>query len=90
VSTYSVVVSRHLLPRLRQFDSADRREIRRIIGLIQLDPSPDNRVKILIPVMPVFYTAYMTGRFWIVYHVNGRVIHIDNVGRAGLSEPTPW
>ena len=74
---------------LRSLSDADRRAVRRLLGLIQLDPSLDNLAKHVILVPPVFYTVYTTARFWIVYPVSGNVIVVNNIGRAGVSEPTP-
>ena len=86
---YTLRLSVPVLPFLRALSDADRREVRRLLGLIRLDPSPDNLAKHLILVPPVFFTVYSTARFWIVYHVNDNVIVVNHIGRSGLSEPTP-
>jgi len=64
--------------------------VARLFSLIQADPAIDNRVKLVLVRPPAVYTVYASPRFWIVYHVVGNVVSILKVGRAGVSEPTPW
>jgi hypothetical protein len=89
VSPYTILIAERLLATVRSYSQDDRREIARLLRLIEMDPSIDGRAKLPLMRSAGFYTVYASARFWIVYHVNGNVIVVTAVGRAGLPEPTP-
>jgi hypothetical protein len=91
VATFRLLIAESVLATVRGYRQTDRREIARLLELIAADPWIDNRVKLAWLVPPVAYTVYASSRFWILYHVvSSDTVHVLNVGRSGLSEPTPW
>lgn len=73
---------------LRGFSPEERREVRRQLGLIQLDPLVDGVHKILFAPHAV-YTTYVTRQFWIYYFVEGGTITFADIDRATDYEPIP-
>jgi type IV secretory pathway VirB9-like protein len=58
-----------------------RREIVRIVARIQLDPVPDNRVKIVQYELGTMYTTYFDPRgYWVTYHIVDNEIRIVAFG----------
>lgn len=87
---FSLQVTANVLPFLRGLGPDDRREIRRLLGIIQADPYVDNRAKIVLPRPPAVFTVYVSPRFWIVYRLVGNsLITVYNVGWAS-TPPAPW
>lgn len=87
---YTLIVTRPFFLTLRTFNREERTEIRRLLGLIQIDPSIDGVHKVVAPRPPAVFTAYVTNRFWIFYRVVGNVIHVESVDRATGRFPAPW
>jgi hypothetical protein len=56
-------------------------EVRRILGLIQVDPSIDGVHKIVFPMPPLILTAYVTSQFWVVYRVLNTSIRVVSIWR---------
>ena len=73
---YTMLISSPALAGLAQFSRHELREIRRLLGIIQLDPSIDGRNKIVVPRPPAIFNAYVSLQFWILYRVVGDVIHV--------------
>jgi len=90
VPPYSLVVSSPAFRALRGFDAQERAEIRRLLRLIQVDPSIDGHHKILAPRPPAIFTAYVGQRVWIFYRVVGSTIHVETIEHATGQFPTPW
>jgi hypothetical protein len=91
LGAYELEYARRILRVIADFTAEEWREIRRLCQLIRLDPLQDNRNKIvLLQYLPVVFYAYVTQDFWIVYHVTRNRVIINNIGRAGYSEPAPW
>lgn len=85
------MIAESVLATVRGYSADDRREVVRLLGLIQAEPWIDNRAKIALLRPPAVYTVYVSPRFWIVYHmIDSQTINVVNVGRAGISEPAPW
>lgn len=81
---YSKGLANHLLT---NFTADERREIRRLFGLIKIDPYMDGLHKIDYQVPPVVYTLYIgSPHFRIFYYMVGNVIRIAFVERA-VGEP---
>ncbi len=58
-----------------------RREIIRIVAKIQLDPAPDNRIKIVQWELGTMYTTYFDPRgYWVTYHIVENEIRIMAFG----------
>lgn len=69
----------------------DALEVRRILGLIELDPSVDGINKITVPRPPAIFTCYVTPKFWIFYYLKGNDVAIVHViERATGYIPVPW
>ena len=65
-----------------------RRRILRIVGNIQLDPVPDNRLKFTLDALGAMYTIYRDHQgYWVAYHVDGDTINIVGVGVGGPHVP---
>lgn len=59
----------------------ERREIIRIVARIQLDPVPDNRIKIVQFELGTMYTTYFDNRgHWVTYHIVNNTIRIIGFG----------
>lgn len=86
----ALIVSSPARASLSQFNRDELREIRRNLGLIQLDPAPDNRHKLVVPRPPVVYTVYVTPQFWIWYYVRSQTVIITTIERARGYIPMPW
>lgn len=60
---------------------AKRREIIRIVSLIQHNPVPDNRVKIVMKELGTMYTTYFDPRgYFVTYHIVDNVVRIVGFG----------
>lgn len=58
-----------------------RREIIRIVAKIQIDPVPDNRVKIVMQELGTMYTTYFDPRgYWVTYHIVNNVVRVVGFG----------
>lgn len=67
-----------------------RREIIRIVAKIQLDPVPDNRVKIVQWELGTMYTTYFDPRgYWVTYHIVDNEIWIVAFGDNFPYVPLP-
>ena len=63
-----------LPPARRVFDElpeSEQEEVWRLIQLIELDPSPDGDVKIVVYLPPVVFTLYTHPKWWIGFRVSG-------------------
>lgn len=87
---YSLVVSRPAFQALRPFTRDERAEIRRLLRMIQLDPSIDGIHKIIAPRPPAIFTAYVGQRVWIFDRVVSSVVHVESIERARGQFPVPW
>ncbi len=81
VSHYSLSLSRPAADRVALFSPQEQREVRRLLEVIRIDPSIDNVHKIVFPMPPAVFTAYVTSQFWIVYHVMGTAIRVTSIWR---------
>jgi hypothetical protein len=74
----------------RQLTAGERAELRRVLRIIQMDPSPDGVNKILLPLLPLVLTAYVSSPLWVVYRLEGNTIVVSKIGRAKEGPPRPW
>jgi hypothetical protein len=86
---YTLIVNALVLATLRGYRRDERTEVRRLLGLIQLDPSIDNIHKIVVPRPPAIFAAYVTSRFWIFYRLRNTTIIVDSIERATDLQPPP-
>jgi hypothetical protein len=63
----------------------DRREVRRLLAIIQLDPWIDNRHKVCFLMAPILLMAYVTAQFWILYHVPATGIRVTAIWRHAVN-----
>lgn len=87
--SHTLLVTERVFRVLQGFSPAERREVNRLLGLIQADPWVDNAHKIIFPMPPAVMTAYVARDFWIVYHLSGNLITVYNVKHAAAFEPLP-
>jgi hypothetical protein len=85
VRAFSLSLTRPARNQFALLSAPDRLAVRRLLGLIQLDPSIDNRSKIVFPMPPGVFTAYVTSQFWIVYHVIGPAIRVISIWRHAVN-----
>ncbi|OFW01426.1 MAG: hypothetical protein A3G20_00885 [Acidobacteria bacterium RIFCSPLOWO2_12_FULL_59_11] len=52
-----------------ELSDAQQEEVWRLIQLIELDPSPDGSVKVVVQLPPVVVTVYTHPNWWIMYHI---------------------
>jgi hypothetical protein len=90
VPGYTVFVSAPVFKQLSSFTPDERAEIRRLLRIIQFDPSVDGIHKIIAARPPAIFTAYVSPRFWIFYRVRVNLISIDLIERATKRFPVPW
>ncbi len=64
-----------------------RRELQRLIALIEQDPYPDHEVKVIVMMPPAVLTAYVHPDWWLLYHIAENA-HI-NVLAIGPAWPPP-
>jgi hypothetical protein len=81
-------------PAAAQLDAlpiADATEIRRILGLIEIDPAVDGLHKITVPRPPAIFTCYVTSKYWIFYYFRGNdLVVVTTIERATGHIPVPW
>lgn len=88
---YELRYARRVLELITEFDEEEWREIRRLChNIIRQDPSIDNEHKLFFGRFPLVFTLYASPRFWIIYSVSNTIITVENIGRAGYSDPSPW
>lgn len=72
-----------------QLDERDRREVRRLIALIELDPRIDGSHKVMISVEDIHFTVYNNGIWQIAYSVvDNAFIQVTGIARVGPSGGT--
>lgn len=70
---------------------ADAIEVRRLLGVIEMDPSVDGINKITVPKPPAIFTCYVTPQFWIYYYLKNNdiaVVHLIERARGYID--VPW
>lgn len=87
---YTVLLGTPALDALLALAPEERAEVRRLLGIIGLDPSVDNLHKIIVPRPPAIFTCYVTRHFWIYYYVRGNIVRITSIERATGHIPAPW
>ena len=78
---YSLHLGPAFFKTVRGFTSAERAEVRRILRLIQLDPSIDGVHKFLLSLDAPF-TTYVSPELYIFYYLQGSTIFVVDAERT--------